>query len=311
MTVLLVGDAELAEIDLLADAITDRGGTPEICDVNDWPGEAPLTFTPGDDEVTFGTTVSLDDVTGMFVSSHHTFRAFDPRLTDYVEDSVEPALNQFREHRAMFQSLCHALEHRGATVVPPIRNHYWQDRKPWQIDRYADAELPIPDTVFTNHPEEVRSFAEKHERVVYKPVARGGPPHILSADDLTEERLEKLATAPVQFQAYVPGDDLRVFAVDGKIVGATRYETENFSFKIDQMEGKDVDVHAVELPDSVVETVESALECTGMEYAAADVRLRDDGTHWLIELNEAGRFAIADISAGQNVAGELAEYLLS
>lgn len=310
MTVLLVGFGDFAEFDLLADAVADRGGTTELCDVTDWPGESPLSFTPGDPEATFGTDLSLDDVTGAYVISHHFFHPYGPRFGEYVEDSLQSALSQFREHRSLFESLCRTLERRGTTVVPPLRNHDWQDRKPWQLDLFASEGLPIPATVFTNHPEEVRSFFDTHERVIYKPITRGGTPHELSADDLTDERLERLATAPVQFQEYVPGEDVRVYVVDGEVVGAIRYESESFSFKIDQREGKAIDIHPVELPDSVVETASRAASLAELEFAAADVRLADDD-HTLLEINEAARFAGADQHADQHVADALAEYLLS
>lgn len=312
MTVLLVGYGNLSEMRLLSDAIADRGGTTEILDVEEWPGESSLTFTPGDDEVTFGTTVSLDDVTGAYVVPHQLFRPRDPRFSDRLDDDeFRPVLNQFHEHRSLFESLCGSLERRGATVVPSLGDHNWQDRKPWQLDLYASADLPIPDTVFTNDPAEVRAFVEAHDRVIYKPVTRGGAPRELSADDLTEERLAKLATAPVQFQAFAPGEDVRVYVVDGDVVGAMQYESEQFSFKLDQLDGATVDVHAVELPDAVADTAVRAAERAGLCFAAADVRLQSDGTHALLELNEAARFAGADVHANQNVAGALAEYLLS
>lgn len=313
MVVLLVGDADLTEINLLADAVAERGETAKIFDVTDWPGDAPLTFRPDDGEVTFGTSVSLDEVSGMYVSSHHIFPSFDPRLTDYIEegDPIHSALRQFREYRGLFESLCESLEHRGATVVPPLRNHDWQHRKPWQLDLYTSSDLPVPETIFTNEPAEVHAFADRHEKVVYKAVTRGGSPHILSAADLTDERLENLATAPVQFQAYVPGEDLRVYAIEGEVVGAIRYESENFSFKIDQTEGKEIDFHPIELPDAVVETVERAAGRSALKFAAADVRLHDGDEHWVLELNEAARFAAADKFADQDIAGALAEYLLS
>ena len=311
MTVLLVGYADLPEMELLADAVAERGGTAELVDVEQWPGESPLTFRPDTDEATFGTTVSLGDVTGAYVVSHHLLHPRDPRFDDRLDDETRPALNQLHEHRSLFESLCRVLERRGATVVPPLRNHDWQDRKPWQLDLYASSDLPIPATVFTNDPSEVRSFVDAHDRVIYKPVTRGGRAHELSTEDLTDERLARLSTAPVQFQEYVPGEDVRVYVIDGEVVGAMRYEREAFSFKVDQREGKTVDVHPISVPESVVDTASRAAERAGLDFAAADVRLESDGTHALLELNEAARFAGADVKADQNVAGALADHLLS
>ena len=310
MTLVIIGYGNLREFDLLADAAERHGGEAVVCDVRDWPGDIPLTVRAGADETVLGTSLTYDEVSGVYVDSYNLFRPYDPRFRDELDDDLLPALNQLREHRGIFESLSRIFEHHGANVVPPLSKQRWQDRKPWQLHRFDRAGLPIPDTLFTNDPEEVRAFFADHDRVVYKPVTRGGTPSVMTADDLTEPALARLSTAPVQFQEYVEGVDLRVYVLDGEVVGAARYESDQFSFKLDMEDGRPVDARPADISEAVADTVTRAADLAELQFTAADVRRRPDGSHALIELNEAPRFASPDLKADQNVSGALAEYLL-
>jgi glutathione synthase/RimK-type ligase-like ATP-grasp enzyme len=309
MSVLLVGYGDRPELELLADAVAAHGATYEYVDVTQWPGETPATIRPGDDRVTVGIDVDVDDVVGAYVVCHELFRPFEPRHRDQLDDDAGAGLNQLREHRGLFESLVRLLERHGTTVVPPLSRQRWQDRKPQQLDLFTRADLPVPETTFTNDPEAVRAFADRHDRVVYKPVTRGGAPHELESSDLTDERLARLATAPVQFQAFVPGDDLRVYVVDGAVVGAFRYESERFSFKRDQRAGDQVDVAAVSLHDDERDTARRAVDLADLQFGAVDLRRRRDGEHALLEVNEAPRFAAADVHCELGVADALVDLL--
>lgn len=310
MTVVLIGFMDQRELELLADAVEERGGTAVTCDVADWPGDATLKYEPGSDSAVFGSRIEFEDVTGAYVASHHLFHPTDPAFAEDVQESVRPTLNQLREHRGLFESLCGTLE-QYADVIVPLRNHYWQDRKPLQLHLYDREGVSIPDTLFTNDPDEVLSFYDAHDRVVYKPITKGAVPSELTEADL-DERLDDLATAPVQFQEFVPGEDLRIYLLDGEIVGAARYESEYLSFQhaVVEGEGERVDVEPISVPDDLGDALVRAADVTGFTFAAADVRRRPDGSYALLELNEAPRFVAPDVYGDQDVSGALAEYLL-
>lgn len=310
MNVLLIGEGDFEEIELLADAIADRGGDPVVCDVTAWPGERRLAFDPNGNEVVLGRRIDPDELVGAYVSVPKLFHPTDLRFHESLSDRPRPTLNQVREHRAMFESACRRLDERGVEMLPRFEHFDWHDHKPWQLAFLDDAGIPIPDTLFTNSPEEVVAFFETHEDVIYKPVTMGGGPKRLTEADLTESRLDDLATAPVQFQAFVPGDDLRVYCLDGDVVGAIRYRSDSFSFKVDAQEGREVDFEPYDPPAGMVDAVETACERAGLGFGAADVRLRPDGEFAVLEVNNSPRFAAADRHCDQNVAGHLADYLL-
>lgn len=306
MVVVLAGTTSGPETNHVADAVESRGGTVVLCDVSDFPGGA-ISFSPGDETTVLGSSFAYDDVEGAYFHSQALFRP-EYRLHE-VEDDPVATLNRWQDHRSLYKSLCRSFESRGIDVLPRLHNHYMQELKPWQLERCANRGVPVPDTVFTNSPEEVRRFYERHDRVVYKPVSHGAPPNELTDHDLTDQRLEKLATAPVQLQEFVPGDDLRLYVLDGDVVGATRYVSENFSFKLDQRESKTVDLEPATVSEEVESAAIRAAEAVELQFGAVDVR-RSDSDYAILEVNQSPALAAADVRADQTVGDAVAEYLL-
>jgi glutathione synthase/RimK-type ligase-like ATP-grasp enzyme len=312
MTVLLAGYGDQQEQVLLADALETRNHEVLNCDAQEWPRGPSFTLSPGSNEALLGTQFDYDDIAGAYFHYSQLFQPYEPRFNDQFNDDPIPVLNQLREYRSIFQSLSRILEYHGADVIPPLRNYNFQDRKPWQLHLYDFSNLHIPDTAFTNDPDKLRSFYDTHERVIYKPVTRGGVPYELTDDDLTQERLAKLATAPIQLQEYVPGDDIRVYILNGEVIGAMHYESEQFSFKLDLKNGNEdnIDIHPATVSEDIADTVTRAAQQAGLIFTAADVRRQADGTYSLLELNETPRFAAAHTHTDQDIAGPLAEFLL-
>lgn len=307
MVVLLAGSTTSPEINHLSEVVSDRGGDVVLCDVDDWPG-VPVSVAPDEVTATLGPSFEYDDVEGAYFHSQALFRP-QYRHHELDDENVVATLNRWQEHRSLFKSLGRILESKGIDVVPRLRNHYMQELKPWQLERFASRGIPIPDTVFANEPERVREFYETHDRVIYKPVSHGAPPHELTEEDLTPQRLEKLATAPVQLQEFVPGDDLRLYVLDGDVVGATRYVSESFSFKVDQREREAVELEPATVSADVESTAIRAADAVDLRFAATDVRRSETG-HALLEVNQSPAFAAADVRAGQRVGEALADCLM-
>lgn len=311
MTVVLIGHGDIKEFELLSNAIETRGGEVIVVNLADWPGGTPLSYAPGEDVGAFGVEFEYEDVTGAYALPVPFFSPFDLRFGDRLTENPRPTLNQLREYRAVFESLCQRFEATGANVLPSVGDYHWHNRKPWQLTLYENRDIPVPDTLFTTDPERVKAFHDENDDVIYKPVTSGGYPRKLTERDLTEDRLSKLATAPVQFQEFVPGDDLRIYFLDGEIVGSARYLSDSFSFKMEMEEGEDVEMESVSLSEAEKETVRKAADVADLSFGAADVIRRPDGGHALLEVNEAPRWSSPDIRVEQDIAGRLAEYLLN
>ncbi|AFO59122.1 MULTISPECIES: RimK family alpha-L-glutamate ligase [unclassified Natrinema] len=312
MTVLLIGDGDIYEMKSLKRAVEDQGKHVHLCDVTEWPDGPPLTVDPSDSETMLGAAFDYTDVSAVYVHFYELFSPFSRRFRSQLDENFVSTFFQLREYRGLFKGLFRIVENHGAEIVPALEVRSWHDRKPWQIHLFESLDVPTPDTLFTTDSDEVQQFCAKHREVIYKSITNGGLPTRLTEDDLEAEKLDKLSTAPVQFQEFVEGEDLRIYVLDGEVIGAVRYESKNYSFKIDLYEGDEqqLQYHRADVGEDIADDVVRATEAAGLVFAAADIRRRPDGSYALLELNNMPRFAVADTKANYNISDKLAEYLV-
>ncbi|USZ69950.1 ATP-grasp domain-containing protein (plasmid) [Halorussus salilacus] len=307
MTVVLIGEAEYKEFELLSDAIEDRGGEPVVWDTTDWPSDVPVTYDVGSDTVTVEREFRVEEVTAVFPWVHHIFHPALSRYADeFEEHGTESVFMIADQWRGVFRSLLGLFENHGATVFYPPGAQQYDDWKPLQLEQLAMAGVSVPDTVFTTDPDRVREFVAEHGEVVYKPVADSTRPNRLSESDLGDAPLDRLSNAPVQFQEYAPGDDVRAYFLDGEVVGASRYEIDDWTYK---SVGRVDDAEPVDLREEVRRDVERAARVSPIRFGAVDLRVTDD-EHALLEVNPGPRFAFHDLHGATDIAGVLADALV-
>lgn len=310
MTVLLVGIYYGHEFDMLAEAVEERGSDAVVVDTEEWPSDRPLSFDPSDGTVTLDDeTVAVDDVEGVFVRHNGVFV---PAVRDYTDgivsedDNPYAAITQLREYRGLVRSVLRAVDAAGGRVLPGLDGFGWQEASVAATRRLDRAGLPVPTAVATADGATARAFLERHERVVCKPVAEFGGVKPLTADDA--DVFNDLST-PVFLQELVPGDDVRVYVVDGSFEGAFEYtsDTEGFSFK----SGDEPPTPSrVELPAAAVEDAREAVAVSPMSFAAVDLRVTEE-SHTVLEVNAGGRFAASDEAGITDVTDALADALVA
>ena len=307
MAVVLIGEGGRKEFDLLTEAIEDRGQDVVMWDMTDWPADIPLTFDVGSKSITVNSEFCIDEITGVFPWVHHIFHPSLPRFADdFATDGTRAVFMKTGQWRGVFRSLLGLFENHDATVFYPPGSRQSDGWKPLQLELFMKKDISIPDTVFTTDPERVREFVTEHSEVVYKPVVEAAWPERLSKSDLDKVPLERLSNAPVQFQEYIPGDDIRAFFLDGKVVGASRYVTDKWTFKTENWAE---DAESVDLRDEVRQDVERAADVSSMRFGAADLRVTDEA-HALLETNPGPRFALHDLYGDTNIASVLADALV-
>jgi len=99
---------------------------------------------------------------------------------------------------------------------------------------------------------------------------------------------------------------VRAFFLDGEVVGASRYVTDEWTFKT---ESRIDDAESVDLREEVRRDVERAAEVSPIRFGAADLRVSDE-THALLEVNPGPRFAFHDLYGATDIAGVLADALV-
>ena len=228
-----------------------------------------------------------------------------PELAKDLKTRPHGLLAQLDECGALMASVACALRAQGVPLVNDLDVNAQHGRKPYQLRLLRDAGLPVPRFLASNDPKAVRSFVRRVERAVYKPLAGGATVREVEPDDLTGERLEALAYAPVLFQELVEGTSVRVYVVGGKAVAAG----EIHSTELDYRRREDAVVPA-RLTASERRAAVSAARACSMRFSGVDL-IRAQDRFVVLECNPSPMFAVFEDKTGLDVAGPLAEYLLA
>jgi len=211
--------------------------------------------------------------------------------------------------RLLHEQLLEWLDVADALVVNRPRAMQANSSKPLQAQLIGAAGFAVPETLITSDEEEARAFWRKHGRVIFKS-ASGIRSIVQELDERTAARLPKLAALPTQFQAYVPGVDLRVHVV-GNQAFAARIDSSVIDYRYAAQAGGEATLTAVELPEAV------RLRCVdlaaGMELplAGIDLRHRPDGEYVCLEVNPMPAYTFFQAHTGLPIASALAHLLIA
>ncbi|SEC81083.1 ATP-grasp domain-containing protein [Amycolatopsis tolypomycina] len=179
--------------------------------------------------------------------------------------------------------------------------------KPFQARLIGAAGFTVPDTLVTDDPAEVTAFRARHGRVVFKSVS-GIRSIVTELDDRTGARLELVRALPTQFQAYVPGVDVRVHVVGGAVF-PTEIVSEALDYRYARRSGLSAELTAVELPDPVAKRCVALAELLDLSLCGIDLRRRPDGEYVCFEVNPMPAYSYFEDGGGQPIGRTLAELL--
>ncbi|WP_406397210.1 hypothetical protein OH805_00145 [Streptomyces sp. NBC_00879] len=206
--------------------------------------------------------------------------------------------------------LFHSLD---CTWVNPPALDWIAHHKPYQWEVARRIGLTLPRTLVTNRTEKARRFIQETGvgRTVFKAF-------IASAEAWRETRLvrtEDLAAldavryAPVIFQEFVPGADLRVTIV-GDRVFAAEIDASETSYPVDmRMVVHEAHVRPVTLPPALTDQLLRFMRSLGLVYGAVDLRRRPDGEYVFFEVNPAGQWLFVEERTGLPITAEVAALL--
>lgn len=315
MTVVIIGDiGARPEYDLIRRAIKSRGGDVVTVDVDGWPGDAPTEYTVGEDECILGTRIPFDDVSGVF-SIPGT--VFDPAALSLREQydgaDTNDVYRRLSEWMGLFQSLVAVFEEYGDTVVISPTESYWNLIEATVPDVFGRNDIPVPATLVTNDAERVCEFVTTHRQAILRPVNSREPPEKLDASELDLAQLDRLLTIPVMVQEMIHGADVRGFVIEEELVDICRYEYDSNPPQAPGVWVEEMAVNARRISPSprLREAILNVAAITPSSVTAVDLRLQDDGAFTVFDARTPGRFVTSDTSGATEVAGALAEYLLS
>jgi glutathione synthase/RimK-type ligase-like ATP-grasp enzyme len=214
---------------------------------------------------------------------------------------------QSLERAAVYACWLRALEHAGVPVVNPVAASASIAFKPFQLRVLRGMGAPIPRTLVSNDPGEVRRFAEAVGEVVYKPVEGGALARVLDAEAL--ERLELVRRSPAIFQERIRGADVRAVVVGERVVSSVEIEGSEEGREVDfradpaYARGEGAYRQAPAPPELERQCVAAARAC-GLVVAGVD--LKRSGDRWtFLELNSAPRYLDVERKTGDAVTAAI------
>ncbi|MCC6188381.1 MAG: hypothetical protein IT318_05075 [Anaerolineales bacterium] len=247
-----------------------------------------------------GWTLDLDEISGVFVRFlGPEGRAPPPN----VAPEVAPAM--YAEYDTGLMVL---LEDLPCLVVNRLGGGLTNNSKAYQAWLIRQSGLRVPPTLVTNDPKAVRRFyAEWDGQVIYKSLS--GIRSIvrrLEAEQL--RRLPLLRHGPAQFQAYIPGTNVRVHTV-GEQLFATRVHSEVVDYRYAGREGRGVEMEPAALPPPVAEACLRLARQLGLLLAGIDLKETPQGDYYCFEVNPCPGFLYYEKHTGQPISLALASLL--
>jgi RimK family alpha-L-glutamate ligase len=210
------------------------------------------------------------------------------------------------------------LEHLGVPVINPSSAIEAVKDKLYAHQILAQRNLPIPRTMLVRFPVDPQLVAAQigFPCVVKLLVGSYGEGIYLSRDpgsfrDLMELVSSLDRTQPLILQEYIatrPGEDLRVWVVGGRVLGAMRRRSTDGSFKANISRGGDGEPFPL---NSAIEALALAsAAAVNLEIAGVDLLFDGEG-YCVCEVNSAPGFAGFEQATGLNVAREILKHCCS
>jgi glutathione synthase/RimK-type ligase-like ATP-grasp enzyme len=167
--------------------------------------------------------------------------------------------------------------------------------------------LRVPETLITNDPDAVMAFHREHGTLIYKSMS-GIRSIVRALDEDDAARLELIRWCPVQFQALVPGIDVRVHVVDGD-VHATEIISDILDYRYASRSGGSAVLRAVELPRDTADKCIALARGLGLPFAGIDLKITPNDEVFCFEVNPCPAFSYFEANTGQPIARSVARYL--
>lgn len=240
--------------------------------------------------------LQLDDVSAVYTR---------PLL---VADPTSDA--QLTQHKqALHQQLVDWFDIAPCLVVNRPAAMQANSSKPFQAQLIGEAGFLVPATLITSDPAEVRAFRQQHGNVVFKSIS-GVRSIVTVLDDTWLSRMHRLSQLPTQFQAQVPGVDVRVH-----VVGEETYAAEICSAATDYRYahhvGDAAELRAIELPKAIAKRCVAMSKAMNLPLSGIDLRRRADGHYVCFEVNPMPAYSYFEAETGLPIAQALTRLLLN
>jgi glutathione synthase/RimK-type ligase-like ATP-grasp enzyme len=302
--VALVGSPHDAHIAAVRDGLEKLDVDVVVVDTLSFPEQPAITLGERLDSISIDGRDTGSPAAVYFRDVYAQPLAVGVDAAEEMEQDWHRTLVAFREKAHMLFPLLGRWAVLGVPFYnPPASN--WRHAKAMQLALLDRAGLPVPETIWTNDPQRVRSFAG-NRRIAYKPVAGGAATRELGPDDLTDERLQSLRGAPVTFQELLEGENVRVYCLDGEVIATVRIVSQSLDYR----QNEEV-MERVELSADAAAQCLQATELLHMRWTGIDLKRDEAGNLKFLELNSSPMFLGFDRGAGTGILDALVGRLAS
>jgi glutathione synthase/RimK-type ligase-like ATP-grasp enzyme len=247
-------------------------------------------------------TIALEEIAGVYLRPFDTSRLPEIAILPTDGQDYQRALSVDMAFAAWCQTA-------PVTIVNRPDDMASNNSKPYQSALIVEAGFAAPDTLVTTDEAAVRDFVAEHGAVIYKScsgvrsiVSRFGP------EDF--ERLKRLPACPTQFQAFVPGTDVRVHVV-GEEVFATEIRSDADDYRYAARCGVTTTLRAFTLDTDIAHRARTVTRALGLSLSGIDLRRTPDGEWVCFEVNPSPGFSYYQQATGQPIAAAVADLLMT
>jgi glutathione synthase/RimK-type ligase-like ATP-grasp enzyme len=193
-------------------------------------------------------------------------------------------------------------------VVNRLADGLSNESKPYQALRIRRCGLLTPPTLVTNDPQQACQFYEQCDgQVIYKSIS--GARSIVRRMNVERfARLPLLRHGPVQFQAFIAGDDIRVHTVGAQCF-ATRIRSKAVDYRYASDEKQAVEMKPATLPSGVATACLEVARHFGLSLAGIDLKETPESDYYCFEVNPSPEFFWYEQAGRQPISTALAELL--
>lgn len=180
--------------------------------------------------------------------------------------------------------------------------------KPYQCQLIRRCGFEIPETLVTNEPAEVLAFHRRHRRVIFKSIS--SIRSIVREFNPNDQRaLRRLRHLPTQFQAFVPGVNVRVHTAGARLF-ATEITTAATDYRYAARDGQDLSMRPIELPDDIAARCLRLSKELDLPLCGIDLKRTPQGLYYCFEVNPSPAYSYYQEHTGQPIAKAIVDYLV-
>lgn len=245
-------------------------------------------------------TIDLDALTGIYLR----FLGPEGRVPPPgIEPTAVPAAQL--ESDTGLMALAEALP---CAVVNRLGGGMSNNSKAYQALLLRRCGLSVPPTLVTTDPAAARRFYEEcGGEVIYKSLS-GVRSIVRRLEPEQLSRLELLRHGPAQFQAFIPGDNVRVHTV-GERLFATEVLSDAVDYRYARRDGHGVTMAPTMLPLEIEEACLRAARDLDLLLTGIDLKRTPDGEYYCFEVNPSPGFLYYERQTLQPISTALAELL--